>query len=512
MKYLCTLAVTLLAGCGLTQAIETASDSIPTQRWEFEGTAEVSASTGAAAPYMMGSWRYGRNPYASGAMLDLRAERLPDNRRRFDWQVGAEVLVGAFTPMTYQRYDAAADKWGSHKVDAAPLRIQQLYGQLRYRSLQLCVGQKEHGSRLLDDRLTSGDLVRSNNAMPVPGIEAGFNDFQDIPLTDGWVQLDGTIAYGKFTDDRWTRDQANRYAWVVAQGTYYHYKRWYFRTKPSQPLSITVGMQAAAQFGGRTDYYYRGKLYRSDERKVTPKTLWQVFFPTTGNGESWIVGNSLGSWDFKARWRIDDDREVSAAFEWPWEDGSGIGRRNGWDGLWGLYYNRSSKAAVTGAAVEYLTFCNQSGPIHWSPNDRPGTTVTSHATGGDNLYNSDMYGAYDNYGLSIGSPFLKAPFYNANGYPAYLHTRARGGHVAVIGWVTSDIDYKVAASYQAAWGNGRIPAPQALHSASAMLQARWQARCWDPALSFRLTVAADRGKLFGNNFGALLAVSYKLSR
>lgn len=479
-------------------------------RWQLEAGAEVQASTGKAAPYMLGSWRHGRNPWANGAMLDLRAERTPDNSRRFDWQVGAEVLAGVYSPMRYDRYDAATGQWGSHDVKAAALRIQQLYGTLRYRSLQLTVGQKEYGSRLLDERLSSGDLVRSCNAMPIPGVEAGFNDFQDIPLTDGWVQLDGTIAYGKFTDDRWTRQQANQYGWVVAQGTYYHYKRWYFRTKPSHPLSITVGLQSAGQFGGHTDYYDRGKLVKSDARKVTAKTLWQMFFPITGNGESWIVGNSLGSWDFKARLRLPSRDELSFAFQWPWEDGSGIGKRTGWDGLWGLYYHRPTRSLISGAAVEYLTFCNQSGPLHWAPGDHPGTDITTHATGGDNLYNSDMYGAYDNFGLSIGSPFLKAPFYNTNGYPAYLHTRARGAHGAMTGWLTDDIDYKIALSYQSAWGDGRLPQANALHSASAMLQTHWQARCWDPALSFQLTLAADTGKLYGRNFGANLAVSYKI--
>lgn len=491
------------------------ADSLPNDaetagRWLLEGSAEVQASSGKAAPYMLGSWRYGRNPWASGAMLDLRAEKLPDTRRRLDWQVGAEVLTGVYKPMDYARYDAATGQWGTVELKAPNLRIQQLYATLRYRALQLTVGQKERGSRLLDERLSSGDLVRSCNAMPVPGVEAGFNDFQDIPLTDGWVQLDGTIAYGKFTDDGWTRRQANHYGWVIAQGTYYHYKRWYFRTKPSQPLSITVGLQTAGQFGGHTDYYDRGRLVKSDARKVTAKTLWQMFFPTTGNGESWIVGNSLGSWDFKARLRLTRDREVSFAFQWPWEDGSGIGRRTGWDGLWGLYYNRLTRSLISGAAVEYLTFCNQSGPLHWAPADHPGTTITTHATGGDNLYNSDMYGAYDNFGLSIGSPFMKAPFYNANGYPAYLHTRTRGAHCAVTGWLTDDIDYKLAASYQSAWGNGRLPIPKPLHSASAMLQTRWQARCWDPALSFKLTLAADAGKLYGRNFGATLGISYQL--
>ena len=35
----------------------------------------------------------------------------------------------------------------------------------------------------------------------IPGVEAGFLGFQNIPFTNGWVQIGGAISYGRFTDD-----------------------------------------------------------------------------------------------------------------------------------------------------------------------------------------------------------------------------------------------------------------------------------------------------------------------
>ena len=95
--------------------------------------------------------------------------------------------------------------------------------------------------------------------------------------------------------------------------------------------------------------------------------------------------------------------------ESPWEDGSGIGKLNGFDGLYGIEYSSGNKSIINGAVVEYLDFTNQSGPIHWAPNDFPGTTIKVQATGADDYYNNYAYNGYQYYGMSIGSPFIKSP-------------------------------------------------------------------------------------------------------
>ena len=74
-----------------------------------------------------------------------------------------------------------------------------------------------------------------------------------------------------------------------------------------------------------------------------------------------VRSSTLGSWDVKVRYRLGGGHELSFVFMGPWEDGSGIGRDNGADGLWGLYYHNSGERPLLAAAgVEYLDFRNTS--------------------------------------------------------------------------------------------------------------------------------------------------------
>lgn len=466
-------------------------------------------STGDFAPYFIGSLNGGRVVRKGSVLIDVRMSVAIDSARRFSWGAGAEIIAGYSSENTYDRWIADAGGWGKSANRPSAAWIQQLYGEIKYRSLFLRVGQKDHRSGLLDESLSSGDLTRSANARGIPGAEAGFIDFQNIPFTNGWVQIQGQIEYGIFTDDGYRDAQFNYYNYVLARDLWYTYKRCYFRTKPTEAFSVTLGMQTAGQFAGSTRKYSQGRLISAEDRGFRFKDIFRMFFPTQGDtSDGYYEGNSLGTWDFKARYRLRDGQELSFAFQWPWEDGSGIGRRNGWDGLYGLYYTRPGRALITGAAVEYIDFRNQSGPIHWAPGDVSGPTITTEATGGDDYYNNETYGGYANYGISIGSPVLVSPVYNLNGFSGFAHNCARGVHVAVRGCIGADWDYTVKYSWQQAWGRGRVPATYSQLDNSLMASASWNARQILDGLRIDAVVAFDAGSLRGNNFGVLAGITY----
>lgn len=475
---------------------------------EYKAEVIGNGSTGDFAPYFIGSLNGGKIVRKGSALLDLGVKVGIDRSRRFSWGAGAEIVTGYSTANEYDRWDPALSEWGRQQNRPSAAWIQQLYGEVKYRGVALMVGQKAPRSALLDERLSSGDLTRSSNARGIPGVSLGFIDFQDIPLTNGWVQIDGVIEYGRYTDNGFRRSQYNYYNWMLATDIYSTYKRCYFRTKPSMPFSVTLGMQAAGQFGGYTAYYRRGVLTREEKRGFKIKDLWKMFFPTTGNGNNFVEGNSLGSWDFMARYRLPSGAEISAGFQWPWEDGSGIGRRNGWDGLWGIYYKAPGRSIFSGAAVEYLDFTNASGPIHWAPGDYPGTDMVNEATGGDNYYNNDTYTAYTNYGMAIATPFLVSPIYNLNGYPAFQHNCARGVHLAVTGCIGAEVDYAVKYSWQQGWGISRKPYPLCAIDNSMLVDVDWNASRLLPGLRVNAKLAFDAGRLRGDNFGAMVGVSY----
>ncbi len=66
------------------------------------------------------------------------------------------------------------------------------------------------------------------------------------------MQISGEVAFGKMMDSSWWRDHYNYYSYHICENELYNYKRCYFRTKPTERLSVTFGMQAVAVFGART--------------------------------------------------------------------------------------------------------------------------------------------------------------------------------------------------------------------------------------------------------------------
>ena len=468
----------------------------------------TNASTGRFAPYMIGSWNADRTTMKNAVEADFSVESPMSRKGRFGWGWGAEVLTGYQDMVRYDRYDADNVEWTTSAMRPSAVSLRSLYAEAHYRSLYMLVGMKNFETKIVDGRLSSGDLIHSNNARPIPGVTVGFMDFQNIPFTDGWLQIDGRIMYGKFFDNSFRRKQFNHYNDLIATDIYYTYKYCYFRTKPTERFSAIFGMQAAGQFGGHTDVYYRGQLWRTETRGFRLKDVVKMFFPTLDNGNGYYEGNSLGAWSLRARYRFTNDNELAVYWEKPFEDGSGIGCRNGADGLYGAQFSFSKNRWLKSVVVEYLDFRNQSGPLHFAPGDHIDPSITTEATGGDNYYNNDTYGPYVNYGMSIGSPMPVAPIYNINGYPQFISNRMRGVHATATGQISDELAYKIAASWQKGYAMGRVPLPHAKSDVSALVEIDWCADRIMKGLSVDCRVAFDTGELRGDNFGAALAVRY----
>lgn len=465
-------------------------------------------SSGRMAPYMIGSWQSGRTAMQSDAIAAFSAEKAMHMTRRFDWSAGVSLVGGWHHDVVFDRYETSDAAWRQSAFRPAPVYIEQAYAGVKYRGVFAMGGMKVHESKIVDSRLSSGDLVLSTNARPIPGVTVGFVDFQDIPFTNGCLQIDGRIMYGHFTDDRFRESQFAFYNGVVATHLYYTYKYCYFRTKPSERFSVVFGMQTAGQFGGDTRYYKKGHLVSREHRGFRMVDIFKMFLPTPNNGNEYYEGNSLGSWSLRARYTLGGSGEIAAYWEKPFEDGSGIGCRNGFDGLYGLQYTRGGRGWFESAVVEYLDLRNQSGPLHFAPGDILGSSISSEATGGDNYYNNDTYGAYANYGMAIGSPMVVSPIYNADGYPDFIYNRMRGLHAAASGSVSQSLSYRIMLSWQKGYAMGRIPLPKAKNDFSAMAEVTWRADALLRGVSLSCRAACDRGDLRGDNFGLQFTLAY----
>lgn len=473
----------------------------------------ANAGSGDFAPYYMSSNIFGILTQPQSGLVKLELKKDWDKSQRFSLGYGATVIGGYSSATAYLAYDKVSESMVAHDERPASAWIQQLYADIKYRSVFMTLGAKQVGSNMLNDRLSSGDMTWSANARPMPGVRAGFIEPQEVPFTNGWVLIDGDFGYFKQTDSKWQENHYNYYNYHVTTDVWLNYKRCYFVTNPEMPFSGTIGMQAACQFGGLMRSYDKGVLEEEVNMKPTAGTIFRTFIPGRGGASPGDAvnreGNHLGSWDVMGRYKFKNGTVLKAYYQSPWEDGSGLGKLNGFDGLYGIEY-KSAKAEgiVTGAVVEYLDLMNQSGPIHWDPKNSPDSPMKDAAGGSDDYYNNFAYDGYQNYGMSIGTPMIKSTLYNLDGHLVFTDTRMRGYHVAVEGRPLPLWSYRAMFSYRRAWGTNYVPMSKARDNTSAMVECVYK---WHnvPNLNIKGQVAIDRGTLYGDNFGVLLSVSYQ---
>ena len=468
----------------------------------------MNAGNSELAPYYISSNNTGAITQQYSAIAYAGLWKFYKPNKRFSWGAGIMLMGGYASSAGYERYKGNG-QFEVQQQHPARVWLQQAYVEAKYRSIFAVVGQAYKYSPIVNNSLSSGDLVWSGNARPPVGFRAGFIDFQNIPFTKGWVQLTGEFGYFREFDDKWLENHYNYYNHFITTGKWLHYKSLHFRTKPDQPFVFTIGAQSSCQFGGTADYYEDGQLTRTVKMDADAKAFFRTFIAGSGGkseGDYFVEGNHLGTWDIALDYKLSDHRTLRAYTQWLWEDGSGIGKMNGFDGLWGLEYrNPEGQPMIEGAVVEYIDFTNQSGPIHWTPNDRPGTPITGHSSGADDYYNNYIYNGYQTRGMSIGSPFVKSPLYNQDGYMRYRDNVLRGFHAAVKGWFNNDWSYRLMGSYRKAWGTPFMPRANSADDFSMMLEANYHtSKGW----SFQAQVAMDHGSLYGNNWGAMLGITY----
>lgn len=490
----------------LIHCIGVAQDGVS---YRLETMAHV--ATGTFAPYYMTANTYGIVANGCGAYLRAGAFIEMDSTKRFSYAAGIDLMGNYETTSPTQRWENGAFTTIYNRPQI--LRIQQLYADIKYRALFLSVGMREnaHENIITGHGLTSGNLVHSGNSRPIPQIKAGFHRFVDIPFTNGWAQIKGDIAYGKLLGDKYLRDHYSYYSSFITTNLYYHYKSLYFRSNPNMPFVFTIGLEDGVQFGGDNQKYNNGELTSSSKSNITLKSFTQAFFPSAGDSNEsigdqlFVYGNHVGAINMAAEYTFKDGTELRAYTQWIYEDGSGMAKQNGFDGLWGIAYHTHRRSLLSDVVVEYVGLNNQSGPIPWQPTDFPGTQVTTQTSGGDDYYNNYHYNGWQQDGFGMGTPMSPSIMYNTNGYMRYLNTRVNGCHIAIQGYVAHDWKYRIMGSYRQAWGTPFVPAVEDLCQGSMLIECTYtptQLKGWE----FCAAIAADAGNLIGNNMGLSIRV------
>ena len=399
--------------------------------------------------------------------------------------------------------DAVASMHADHEI-----YLQQCYANLSYYSFFLEVGSRENRLVLRDELLSTGTFVKGTNAKPIPQVHFGTNDFWTVPYTKDWLQINFDFGYGKFMDDNYHeemffKEDSHNSRYVV--GTFYHQKHLYFRTNPANRFFAVAGIEHVVQFSGTRYEYKNGELIIK-KKPSDLKAFLNVILPLgdsryfeNDSKEDWVFGNHIGMMTVQLGWNINSNHQLQVYLDNTFEDGSGIRKGNGRDGLWGLQYNNKTtgRQYFRNAVFEYFQTTNQSGPLHWDSGDYPEPIrgqIHDFVTGDDNYYNHYFYDGYSYYGMTPGNALITSPIYNKNGFMGFLDNRIKAWHLGINGEITNRFSYLMKGSYREGWGTYQFPLPVKHHSFDAMIQGMYNIGPWQ----FSAAYAFDKGNIYGD--------------
>lgn len=456
----------------------------------YEAEAMASASSGAHTPFWLAAGRDDLGSVRTGTgYLRAAVFRQAPQQKGLTWGFGADLA-------------------GSWRAEA-PFVVRQLYGELRYGAFLLSAGPRvmPDSAGFVDRRLSSGDLLFAGNALPVPEIRLSMPGYVDIPGLRHWLGVKAYLSYGRFTDGAWQRSFAADGNYRYTTDVLFHSKGISFRVGPQgSPFVFEGALDMAAQFGGR--------MMQGDSLiRVLPhrlKDYLKVLIPKGADSsaplgeQTNVLGNHQGEWRARLRWQpagrqwriaayylhyFDDHSMIF--FDYPWKDG-----------LWGLEYRNPSGRWITGAAYEFVSTTDQSGPVYWDHTP----SIPEQVSGRDDYYNhADIYNAWQHWGMGIANPLIIAPVYNPDGFIRFQCNRLRGHHWAVEGRPLDCLGYRLVCSYTRGWGTYQRPYREVKSGVSLLAEASWTPRR-DAGWSAVLAVGADFGRLLGKNFGASLSI------
>ena len=450
--------------------------------------AELSGSAGGGehTPFWMASNRYGLVPTdANNGYLRAGVFHEQGFGKGFLW--GAGLDAAAVAPRERTVY------------------LQQIYAEVGYKCLLLRIGSKERWNSLWDNRLSSGDLVESANARPIPEINLSLPEFTVVPRTKGWMQVKGDFAVGRSFDKEYLAAFANERETYVYNALWHH-KSLFIQirdTRGDSPLSGVIGVQHWAQWGGTSTNPEIGKQPHSI------KDFLRIVCGSEGGEEATqsdqinVLGNHFGSYDFRLSYTR-PDWNISAYHQHYFEDKSGMIFGNGTDGLWGAEIGLPGIPWLSKVVVEYLVTRDQSGSFHFIDFDHrkhPGT-----GGGNDNYYNNGEYRTGSSYfNRALGSPLIVSPEYNEDGRLGFANNRVRDWHIGIAGDLSPQVSYRLLLTVMNGWGTNDRPFLEKRDGFSGLLDIRYhhpRLKGWE----FTGSIGGDTGSLLGDNLGFSLRI------
>ena len=474
--------------------------STSAQDWNIRWNAETDllGGTGEYLPFWSRTGRNGIVPYSSSALVIGGADVEYKAQNGLFFEAGANLVgsVESQNPMHTQRSRGIVDR---------------LYVSGGWKMLRLDVGMVPREKSLGELSISGGDVMWSGNARNIPGINAS-SDW--IYFEKGhWFGVKGNVAHYQMIDNRFV------------QGAMIHNKEIAVKLALGKNIDFIGGFAHWAQWGGISPLY--------GEAKITARNFYRIFMAKSGGEDASlsdrlnVLGNHLGREYFRIDWRA-SDFTMTAQYDKPFEDNSGMHFQNAPDGIWTLKFSfNNRRALVTDVLYEHIRTTWQSGAVH----DRPATEEEmaqqdpNHhyygkvVIGGcDNYFNNSEYrSGWTNYGRIIGMPLILPNKPDADGIVTRIaSTRVRGHHVGVQGVIMDSVPYIFKGTYTRNYGNYLQGESSFFASTPWQLSLGLEFEFGRDVTNLPLTLGVgaygDFGELYQNSVGLTLRFIYNDSR
>jgi len=356
--------------------------------------------------------------------------------------------------------------------------IIQAYTDIKLYFIRFVAGMKPETFEEPATWLTSGPILFSRNAKPIPRVAIASDDWINIPFTKNYAKIKAYISHGWLNDERYVKH------------TYLHHKYAYIKIGGSLPFNFYYGLQHAALWGGASPRY--GKL-PNDMRAFR-----DILIP--GKGDSAKINilhetrNTLGDHRGSHNLGIQIDHknyQFDLYLQSIFEDKSGIWFNNFPDGLWGIKIVNNNREVhwFKEFVYEYLHTKHQGGV-------KFDTIAQGYYY--DNYFDNGIYQSGWSYqGFTIGHPFINA--FNDKGI---LNNRVQAHYFALYGQPAQHITYHAKLSFGKNYGKYFSPFNEKKHFTCLM----GLKIALNPGQSFlQIETALDYDEIYGKNFGIKLA-------
>lgn len=457
---------------------------------------DIQLGTGEVSPFWFSANQHGLAAVGNNsAYLRAGAFKQWDTSKRFDYAYGVDLV-------------------GGYNLDANFI-VQQLYVDLKYRSLFVSLGAKERNGLFRNPLLSTGGTLWSGNARPIPQARFGFYDWVK-PFRADWFRLKGDFSYGWFTDGKFQKDFINKQSGNYVDDILYHHKYIAFQFGNDRtPFKLEAAYEIDQQFGGTRYFYKDGIVEEVIKAPSKLKDYIRAFFPLSGSSDDidmnqrYYQGNYVGEWQLNLHYKLNNMHRFRIGFEKFWEDASGMSFQNRMDGLWSFEYTRSESALISGAILEYFQSTDQAGPCYWLPSyDGQHTNIIGEANGNDNYYNHGFFNSWSHWGQNMGNALIPSPVYNKNGVLATYCNRIKSWNLGVNGQITPEWQHRVLLTHMRGWGNHGGPFTEVKKNLSGLIEVTYLPN-WLTGAEAKLGTAFNTGELYGGkSWGVKLSLGY----